>query len=221
MQQYVAVGAEISTEASTAIAQQLVQLEKLVLKLESKYGKQVLEDPSSRAALAEICLSLGINPLHLSLEKHSRTPEFYARLQVAVINISQGLSSQNSGCMSLKQLQHQVQTQLREKVTIKEVTKAITDLNVLGPGLRLETLSNGLEVVRTVTGELSSAQGEVYIACDALGYVSTEVLHDNLGWTMEHSQEVLDNMVSTGFLWIDDQVSPAHYWNPGIIENQI
>lgn len=215
--QYVAIGAALNSEASTAVAKQLVSLEELVMQLEKRHGKEILGDPQARAALADICLCLGIDPLQVSLERHARTPEFYARLSVAIVQVCQGLGAQNGGCMSLSKLHHQLQTLLGEKLTAKEITKAISDLSVLGPDVRLEKLSNGSSVVRTVTGELSSAQGEVYVACDALGYVSTEVLRDNLGWSVEHSQDVLDNMVSTGFLWVDEQVSPSHYWNPGTV----
>lgn len=215
---YGAIRAALNTEASTAVANQLVDLETLVVQLESKHGKQILDDPHARAALAEISLCLGINPLQLSLEKRARTSEFYSRLEVAVITVSQSSAAQNTGCIPLQQFQKQVQTCLAEKVSLSEITKAINDLAVLGPGIRLETLSNGSTVVRTVAGELSSAQGDVYVACDVLGFVSAEILHDNLNWSYERSQDVLDNMVSTGLLWIDTQVTPANYWNPGSVE---
>lgn len=202
-------------EASEAASQQIASLQRLVVKLESQ-GNAVMADSELRAGLARIARSLGTDPIQLQM-RPLPPQEKNNRICVAVVEVCKQLREQTRGTLTVAQLAKSLGEYLAAPVSEDEARDAIKRLAVLGAGIRLDVLPNGTHVVRSSSSELSSDQGSVLAACDALGFVTASMLEDNLDWDSSLCQTVLDQMVSSGLLWVDLQCKPIQFWSSAAI----
>ena len=88
----------------------------------------------------------------------------------------------------------------------EDIERAITSLAPLNSGYALVELPGGKEtLVRSVPGALSNDQAVVLECIQALGWVTCSLLEDNLGWTRARAETVCLDLVSSGWVWVDEQ----------------
>lgn len=181
----------------------------------TKYAPLAQDNSELRLALLQIAKNLGIDPFVL----HSASKDDHkAKVAVLCTDFCRELWSKQGGSAPVAQIEARVNDlHIEDALEPAEVTSIVAKLGQLGPGFRLETLPSGLQVVCNASTELSHEQGDILAACDALGYVTTEMLSVNFGWPESDCQRWLDLMLSSGLLWADDQSRPRSYWAPGSI----
>lgn len=212
---YAKTSKALNLEASEAVSQQIATLQKLVVRLEAQ-GTAVMADAELRAGLARIARSLGTDPLQLQMRPLS-SQERNNRICVAVVEVCKQLREQIRGSLTVTQLAKSLSEYLKMPVSTEEARAAVKGLSVLGSGISIDVLPNGNHVVRSSSTELSTDQGSVLAACDALGFVTICMLEDNLNWDNLHCKSVLDGMVSSGLLWVDLQCEPTQFWSSAAI----
>lgn len=201
-------------KASVAASEQLVMLEQLVPKF-PRYGNVILNDSEAKRSAIEVVRALGYDEFQLDLK--GLTPEEHRyRIGVAVVEVCKEKYTQSLSGIPLETLAELVSEKLAKLVTSRDVECVVEDMEVFGSGLKIEQLGNGEQVVRSDVLELSSEQGDVLVACDALGYVTVEMLVYELQWAQIRAVNVVEEMVRGGMLWVDKQVSPTQYWVPNM-----
>lgn len=201
-------------KASIAASEQLAKLEQLVPKF-PRYGDVILNDSEAKRSAIEIIRALGYDEFQLDL-KGLAPEEHKNRVTVSVVEVCKERYSQSLSGIPLDTLAALVSERLAKLVTPTDIESVVEDMEVFGSGLKLEQLGNGERVVRSDVLELSSEQGDVLVACDALGYVTVEMLVYELQWAQIRAVSVLEKMVREGMLWVDKQVSPTQYWVPNL-----
>lgn len=201
-------------KASIAASEQLAKLEQLVPKF-PRYGNVILNDSEAKRSAIEIIRALGYDEFQLDL-KGLAPEEHKNRVTVSVVEVCKERYSQSLSGIPLDTLAALVSERLTKLVTPTDIESVVEDMEVFGSGLKLEQLGNGERVVRSDVLELSSEQGDVLVACDALGYVTVEMLVYELQWSQIRAISVLEKMVREGMLWVDKQVSPTQYWVPNL-----
>jgi len=182
----------------------------------TKYTPLAYNDPEIRLTLLQIAQNLGIDPL--TLESPSKI-EQQSKIAVMCVDLCRDLWPKQGGNAALSQIQSRINTDLHtsEKISEADLIDTFTRLGKLGPGFRIETLASGAKVVCNASTEISREQGNIIAACDALGYVTVEMLSENFGWPAHECLRWLEIMLSAGLLWIDEQSEPASYWTPSCI----
>lgn len=201
-------------KASIAASEQLAKLEQLIPKF-PRYGDVILNDSEAKRSAIEIIRALGYDEFQLDL-KGLAPEEHKNRVTVSVVEVCKERYSQSLSGIPLDTLAALVSERLAKLVTPTDIESVVEDMEVFGSGLKLEQLGNGERVVRSDVLELSSEQGDVLVACDALGYVTVEMLVYELQWAQIRAVSVLEKMVREGMLWVDKQVSPTQYWVPNL-----
>ena len=95
-----------------------------------------------------------------------------------------------------------------------DVRRAVETLKPLGGSYAVIKVGRR-EFVRSVPRELSGDQVAVVEAVQMLGYVSVNMLRDNLGWEKVRARTAIEDLVGEGMLWVDKQAGGEwEYWSP-------
>jgi ESCRT-II complex subunit VPS22 len=103
------------------------------------------------------------------------------------------------------------------------VIRAVKKLKVLGHGFELHTLGGDRFLVQSVPGELSLDDTRVLqLAEETGGYVSRELICDQLRWDGQRANRVLERLVKGEMAWLDGQSADAtiQYWFPSLFLEQ-
>ena len=88
----------------------------------------------------------------------------------------------------------------------EDIRRAISSLAPLNSGYALVDLPGGKgTLVRSVPGELSNDQAVVLECIQVLEFVTCALLEDNLGWSRARAETVCLDLVSGGWVWVDEQ----------------
>jgi len=97
-----------------------------------------------------------------------------------------------------------------------DVLRAVDTLKPLGSSY--STVKVGHKIyIRSVPKELNTDQSAVLEAAQLLGYVSVSMLMLNLRWPRARAKTAIDDLVSEGMLWVDQQCEEWEYWSPGFM----
>lgn len=224
-QHFEQVGDEFSAANADIVTSQITTLQEYLTHFAYEHGSQIRTQPRFRAEFAQMCASIGVDLLSYSSTNDSGSiwsrimgkdvNNFYFGLAVRIIEKCRASRDKNGGVITLAQLRSLLaDTEKSEAPTDDDIVRAIKSLEVLGPGMEIKYLPNNVVVIRSATFDFTPDHGEVLMACEALGYVTVPMLSDNFSWAADRAQWTLDEMVTAGFLWVDNQVSPVQYWSP-------
>ncbi|VVT44164.1 uncharacterized protein SAPINGB_P000325 [Magnusiomyces paraingens] len=196
------------------------------------HAHEIRTNPSFRTEFARMCATIGVDPLASSNTSSASggsmwasllgkdVNDFYYELAVKVIEICRATRDQNGGLIPVSALCARLARAAPPvEASPDDIERAVKSLRALGSGFEVVDVA-GASYVRSVPKELSQDQAAVLAACDALGCVTVDLLHDNLHWSPARSQTVLTDMVASGTLWVDSQYQGGRtaYWAPSWVE---
>lgn len=198
------------------------------------HPQEIKSNERFRTKFTEMCLSVGVDPLAASISKKGKTDkslwlkllddnneEYYSELAVKLIEVCKHSLTINGGIISVKEV-HKILTDANSPnsivdLTEKDLLKTVELINVLDKNFNTFLIGNKI-FIRSVPQELNPDQSRVFEVCEIIGYTSVRLLVDNFSWPRHRAQDVLDTMMSFGFLWVDDQGKEKTYWEPSWID---
>ncbi|EGV60365.1 ESCRT II complex subunit Dot2 [Yamadazyma tenuis] len=226
------LGKQLSDIHSSQLSTQLSVFQSALINFANEHGEDIKQNLEFRSKFTELCSSVGLDPLELSIYTNSkddkRNNNFYISLSVRIVEVCQETRDLNGGLISFKELLPQLQNNvnLHSKITDTDVTKALEVLARLGNGYEVLTIhgKNWLKfsLASTSSSGFTTDQRKVYEVCTFMGgQVSYRLLRDNYGWDKIRCKTVLDEMIMNGFLWVDNQGvnGELHFWEPSWISS--
>ena len=166
-----------------------------------------------------MCNNIGIDPLKLytDRDKHLFTVnDFLYELCIRIIQICRDTKDVNGGLITFNELLRTYFNNMN--VTEKDLIEAINMLGTLDGGFTILTIK-GEKILRSVPNELTTDQTKILEVCSVMGYASISLLRVNLHWSKVRCKSVLDEMVTNGLLWVDNQSEQNEilFWDPSWI----
>ncbi|CCE66210.1 hypothetical protein TPHA_0P00520 [Tetrapisispora phaffii CBS 4417] len=219
-QRYSDVSNDILKRQSVELDEQLSIFRDRLIKFAKKHNKEIKENSEFRSKFMRMCSSIGIDPLSLfDKDRHIFNAEdFYYEICVKIIEICRQTRDMNGGITSLDELENGYFANL--KLDRTDLEKSIEMLKSLDGGIETFQIK-GRKFLRSIPNELTSDQTKILEVCSVLGYASISLLKANLDWKRVRSKAVLDEMVSNGLLWVDNQNNGKEvlFWDPSWIMN--
>ncbi|KAH3902987.1 ESCRT-II subunit protein SNF8 SCDLUD_000590 [Saccharomycodes ludwigii] len=226
----------IFDKQKSQLSQQLSVFKDQIINFAKTHNKQLQDDPQLRRKFVTLCNNIGIDFLQL-VDKDQKQyifdpNDFYYELCVKIIEIARDMGSINGGLISFQELLihlNNIQSSSNNSVNVNELDleKSFQMLTVLKGGFEIITVGKrGKKFLQSVPIELTSDQAQVLDICSIMGYTSKSILRDNYGWKATRCATVLNAMVTTGLLWIDNgdiskngNDNETLYWDPAWIIN--
>lgn len=152
--------------------------------------------------------------------------EFYNELAVKVIEVCKQYQDLNGGITSIDEILKTLGDPNSPNSILDldetDIEKTVSLLQTLDDNFAIITIGNK-KFVRSIPQELNKDQSTILEVCEIMGYTSVLLLVANYRWSQYRAQDVLQSMVSSGFLWVDDQTeeNEIHYWEPSWINQSI
>lgn len=77
------------------------------------------------------------------------------------------------------------------------------------------------QMIRSVPKELNTDQATVLEVLQLLGYVTVSMLQDNLLWEEERARTVIDDLLASSLVWVDEQCREKEYWSPAYLYGNV
>ncbi|KAI3379630.1 hypothetical protein SNEBB_001795 [Seison nebaliae] len=190
------------------------QLEKFAM----KHRQELRKNGEFRRHFQEMCATVGVDPLASSKGYWSELlgiGDFYYEIGVQIIEICLATQHLNGGLMEIGDLKRKLNESRPSNATPiceDDVQRTVDKLSVLGNGFQLMKLSN-ITMIRSLPIELSMDHLRlIELAKKRHGQISLSSLEDEFKWTTDRCTICLENLISTGIAWIDQQVTPPNYW---------
>jgi ESCRT-II complex subunit VPS22 len=137
--------------------------------------------------------------------------DFYFELGIVITQICLQTRSINGGIISLPNLLERVKThrnknklKKQEEVSIEDLKRAIDKLSVLGSGFKLVESKGKIPYLLSVPIELNRDHEEIIEVAEEIGYVSSEVMSRERGWTAERFNHTINPLLLEGLVWEDN-----------------
>ncbi len=221
-QQYQTLGRKLVEEQREQIKTQLQVFQNALITFRKQHAEELRSNPDLWSKFSEICRSFGIDPLVISslgIGSKADRQEKYNQLALRIIDICRLTKSLNGGMLLVDDLLDLINCESwftedpEVKITEQDVLTSLDNLKALGDELQLITIGNK-NYIKSTTEEINADQGLILSAADILGYVTVAILRDNFKWRTYRCKSNLEDLVSNGILWVDDQ-SQNHerrYW---------
>lgn len=224
-------GTDLMRTQYDQLSSQLETFQQALTAFASSHAKEIRANPAFRAQFGEMCAAIGIDPLsshRAGSEKSSfwnemkGLQEFYHELSVQIIEICRRTRSQNGGLMRVTAITSTINTRARKfggsEISDDDVVRAVDSLKILESGIEVITIGSS-QLVRSVPQELNQDQSVVLETAQIIGFVSPSTMRLNFTWERARAQQVLEDLLGNGMLWIDTQGREAEYWLPSSIGN--
>ena len=228
-QEYRTLGRKLIEEQREQIKTQLQVFQNALITFRKQHAEELRSNPELWAKFNDICRSFGIDPLVISslgIGTKAARQEKYNQLALRIIEICRLTKNFNGGILSVQDLLTLINCESwftedpEVKITEQDVLISLENLKALGDELQLMVIGSR-NYIKSTTEEINADQGLILSAADVMGYVSVRILRDNFKWKRYRCESNLDDLVSNGILWIDDQ-SEDHeriYWITSWINN--
>lgn len=212
------VKSDILNKQNKELEIQLEIFQEKLIEFAKKHNKEIKENSDIRIKFLKMCSSIGIDSMRLFDKKDNNLidiEDFYYELSVKIIEICRGSKDINGGIISFLELEN---VYFREyNISYKDIEKAINMIRDLDGGFEIIKIGKK-KFLRSIPNELTEDQTKILQVCSVLGYSTMSILKANLNWRSIRSKAVLDEMVSSGLLWVDDQAGDElFYWDPSFI----
>ncbi|KAK9315042.1 EAP30/Vps36 family-domain-containing protein [Lipomyces starkeyi] len=226
-QQYSDLGSTILQTHISELTDQLLTFQAALKKFAQSHADEIRSDPVFRSEFVKMCSAIGVDPLASSSANKkgsfwaellgSDVNDFFFELAVRIIEICRRTRDVNGGLMLVEDVKGRINSVPgRPPVSQEDIVRAVNTLAPLGHGFGIVRLANK-DFIRSVPQELSRDQAVAIEATQALGYISVPILRDNLAWETARCIAVLDDLVASGLVWVDEQARPKEYWTPSWI----
>lgn len=244
---YQEFGKSLLEQQHTQLATQLLVFQQALATFAKTHPNEIKDNEQFRKQFTELCFSVGVDPLAASLSNDSNdgldsgsnnnqhgnkslwsrllnntNEEYYNQLAVTIYEAFQRFQNRvgGGGIISMNELYGQLTAPNSPNsiagLTRKDIRQSVKLLNTLNPNLQIITIKDQ-EFIKFA--DLSNYEKNIFEVCNLLGYCSLSILVANYNWNSHHAKDVLDSMVSQGFLWVDQQTdsNEYHYWDPSWI----
>lgn len=230
---YTQLGRYLSELHSGQLSTQLSVFESALINFANDHGDEIRNSNEFRTKFNELCQLIGIDPLELTIYSTSKNPNrnenFYISLSVKVVEVCQETRDLNGGLISFKELLPRLQNNvnLHSAITESDLLKALDILHKLGNGYEVLTINDKKWLKFSLASSslnenFTNDQKRVYEVCTFMGgFVTYRLLRDNYGWDKIRCKAVIDEMITNGFLWVDNQGINGEwqYWEPSWISS--
>ena len=198
---------------------QLKLFQEKLIQFAIEHNEELKENIEFKSKFLKMCNTIGIDPLTLfNKDRHLfNVNDYYYEICVKLIQICRDIKDLNGGIVSLEELQKIYFNEAN--VTQADIEKSVEMLASLDGGFEIFQIRDHLKFLRSVPNELTSDQTKVLEVCSVMGYASINLLHINLNWERVRCKTTLNEMITNGLLWMDNQCGGKEilYWDPSWI----
>ncbi|XP_050525118.1 vacuolar-sorting protein SNF8 isoform X1 [Daktulosphaira vitifoliae] len=190
----------------------------------SKYKNEIKKNSLFRRQFQEMCASIGVDPLASGKGFWSvlGIGDFYYELAIQIVEVCIATSYKNGGIILLDELRERLvkargRNRQHQEITIDDLLCATKKLKIFGNGFSVIPISQGQYMVQSVPGELSMDQTTVLtlLSSSTQPFISLNSLQENLKWEERRASNTIEQMVTEGLCWVDNQNSEEFlYWFP-------
>lgn len=205
---------------------QLQVFQNALISFKSEYSKEIIQNEQARTCFAEVCMAFGIDPLVVASSINDadnsgkNKSERNNQLCIKMIELCSITRPINGGIVSINELlklinsdtwvSHDLQITFNEN----DIIESLNHLKIIGDELNLISIGKK-KYIKTIPQELNSDELRVLETVDLLGYVSVSLLRDNFNWKKLRCQNIIDDLVTNGILWVDIRKNhETKYWIP-------
>ncbi|KAF3941295.1 hypothetical protein ABW19_dt0201459 [Dactylella cylindrospora] len=191
------------------------------------HASDIRSNPKFRSEFARMCSTIGVDPLAASSNRKGNVwaemlggsvNDFYFELAVKVVEVCRETRAKNGGLIAVREVRDIISKKDRDAgggsdISEEDIVRSVGSLKPLGSGFEVISIGK-VQMIRSVPRELNKDQSKVLEVIQILGFVTIQLLVDNLHWISPRAQAVVDDLVAESFLWVDVQDSGTSYWAP-------
>lgn len=229
-------GTDLMKTQYDQLSSQLETFQQALTAFAASHAREIRANPAFRTQFGEMCAAIGIDPLssHRATSSSSSgskgsfwnemrgLQEFYHELSVQIVEICRRTRPQNGGLMRVSDITETINVRARKfggtEISNDDVVRAVDSLKVLESGIQVATIGAN-QWVRSVPQELNQDQSVVLETAQIIGFVSSSTMRLNFSWERARAQQVLEDLLGNGMLWVDTQGREVEYWLPSSIGN--
>ncbi|KAI3403327.2 dot2 [Candida oxycetoniae] len=237
---YLRLGQRLKQQHSEQLSTQLQVFRSAMINFINEHGDEIKHNSEFRTKFNQISQSIGMDPLDLLIysnggfkkqtrkNDNNKSNNFTIGLSVKIVEICQETRDFNGGLIPLKELQSIItansisSSDLKLDIDLKDIEQAIQVLNSMGSKNYEILVINGIKWLKfSSLDNLSQDQIKIYELCEFTGgYVTKRLIQDNFQWDGVRSENVINEMIMNGILWVDSQGEDGpQYWEPSWISN--
>lgn len=208
-------------QQNSELDQQLKAFQEKLIEFAQLHNDEIKSNPEFRSKFMIMCNNIGIDPLNLFIDrdKHLFTVnDFNYEMCLRIIQVCRNTKDINGGLIPISELRNVYFKSW--KITEKQLLEIIAMLRTLDGGFEVIKIKNQ-KILRSIPNELTNDQTKILECCSIIGYVSISVIRANLDWDKIRCRSVLNEMVTNGLLWVDQQDVETLYWDPSWINKNI
>ncbi|GME74071.1 unnamed protein product [[Candida] boidinii] len=227
--QFQEVGQYLLAQQYSQIETQLQVFQNALVQFSDSHSEEIRLNPKVRKEFSQICRSFGVDPLLLNNNNTSNsnnnrnnsgnenTEDKFYEISLKVIEICHQTKDTNGGLISVKEItkilnSSSSNTNFNVKIEDSDILKSLELLHVLGDELQLIDVGSK-KYIKSIPQNLNPDETVVLQTCDLIGYVTVNLLRDNFSWKYIRCKTVIEDMVSNGILWVDEQGEEGiQYW---------
>lgn len=210
LRQYSELGQSLLQKKTNELTTQLQLFKSILLNFLKEHNEELSKDITLRNEFIKICQSVGIDPLQIYDKHDSKMNEFYFELCVRIIEFSNSMKDMNGGLLHVNEFLSSFKDL---NITFKDVEISIGLLSALNDELKIIKIGSK-HYIKNFNIELTNDQNMILETVGNIGFISVAILRDNFGWKSYRSQSILNEMISSGYLWLDDNNGELLYWDP-------
>ncbi|KAF4717718.1 hypothetical protein FOZ62_023973 [Perkinsus olseni] len=177
----------------------------------TKYRSKIESDATFRAQFLGMCQSVGVDPLQSTKSVFGSMlglGRFYAELGVQILTLCLATREDNGGLLDmddcLAMLQN-VRATSSDAISREDVTKAISELSVLGAGgVSIVWGERGKTFISSVPDAFNADQtSAISLIVSQGGHISLTELARQLDWTAERTDNASSSLLREGLVWLD------------------
>jgi ESCRT-II complex subunit VPS22 len=101
-----------------------------------------------------------------------------------------------------------------------DILRAVKSLEPLGSGFAVINIGSK-QMIRSVPKELNTDQATVLEVLQLLGNVTVSMLEVNLHWEKERATTVIEDLLASSHVWVDEQCPEKEYWSPAYLYGNV
>eukprot|EP00056_Hartaetosiga_gracilis_P015766 m.3073 g.3073 ORF g.3073 m.3073 type:complete len:241 (+) comp3197_c0_seq1:72-794(+) len=218
-----ALGRKSKEEVAQEMVKQIGLFKTSLEGFAKKYRRDIKKNAEFRADFQVMCNKIGVDPLASNNSfwgKLLGVGNFYFKVGVQVVEACILTRGSNGGIIAIEDLTALVNKRRGSQVqpvSSADVEEAVKRLNALESGYKVLKLNNDKKVIVSVPQELNADhQFLLNLAEENKGFVTMEGVKTKLSWTDARTEAAINQLLSRGVAWIDQQAQPSQYWFPGI-----
>jgi ESCRT-II complex subunit VPS22 len=140
-QEFNKISSRVKLEELEKYQKLLDKFQENIKSFSKKYAAEIAKDKEFRASFLDICTKIGVDPLSSSkgIWAFMGLGDYYYELLVKILEISLATSQRNGGLIALDRVKELLGD---DQVSIQDLKKSLSNIQVLGNGLELMELNS-------------------------------------------------------------------------------